>query len=385
MRVLAKRRRLRAWLIGRSARSADRLFRRNSAHHAPEPGSVQRILVVKPCCLGDVLMATPALRALNTRYPQAEIDVLTTEWSAVALQGNPRIARILRYPDRPKFGRIASLARRLRREKFDIGISLDRSPVANALLALSGIPERAGIDNKGRGVGLTRRVVPQSRQHETELYLAVLATLNVPAKGVEPEYFPDEAARQRVQDLLPRSDGPLVVIHPGGAINPGSVMISKRWPATSFGELASLLGHQLGASVILVGSASDRPVVETTKDFADVPLLDLCDKLSFQELATVCAEADLYIGNDSGISHLASAVGTPTVTIFGPTSPSLYRPLGPRAIVCAPEATGELIESVDLRGGLTYERQLDISRIPARQVLQACIQVLERGTGGSQG
>lgn len=330
-------------------------------------------------------MATPALRALNTRYPQAEIDVLTTEWSAVALQGNPRIARILRYPDRPKFGRIASLARRLRREKFDIGISLDRSPVANALLALSGIPERAGIDNKGRGVGLTRRVVPQSRQHETELYLAVLATLNVPAKGVEPEYFPDEAARQRVQDLLPRSDGPLVVIHPGGAINPGSVMISKRWPATSFGELASLLGHQLGASVILVGSASDRPVVETTKDFADVPLLDLCDKLSFQELATVCAEADLYIGNDSGISHLASAVGTPTVTIFGPTSPSLYRPLGPRAIVCAPEATGELIESVDLRGGLTYERQLDISRIPARQVLQACIQVLERGTGGSQG
>lgn len=330
-------------------------------------------------------MATPALRALKERYPHADIDVLTTEWSAVALQGNPRIAKILRYPDYPKFTRIAGLARRLRQGTYDIGISLDRSPVASALLALSGIPERAGIDNKGRGVGLTSRVIPQPRQHETELYLAVLETLDVPAQGVEPEYFPGEAARRQAQELLPRSSGPVVVIHPGGAINPGSVMISKRWPATSFGELASLLGHQLGASVILVGSASDRPVVETTKDFADVPLLDLCDKLSFQELAAVCAEADIYIGNDSGISHLACAVGTPTVTIFGPTSPYLYRPLGPRAIVCAPEASDELIDSVDLRGGLAYEPRLDIARIPARQVLQACVQVLERGAGGSQG
>ncbi len=346
---------------------------------------MQRILVVKPCCLGDVLMATPALRALNERYPRAEIDVLTTEWSAVALQGNPRITRILRYPDRPKFAMIASLARRLRHEEYDLGISLDRSPVANALLALSGIPERAGIDNKGRGVGLTRRVVPEPRQHETELYLAVLATLDVPAQGVEPEYFPGEAARERAQELLPRSDGPVVVIHPGGAINPGSVMVSKRWPATSFGELASLLGHKLGASVILVGSSSDRPVVETTKDFADLPLLDLCDKLSFQELGAVCAEADLYIGNDSGISHLAGAVGTPTVTIFGPTSPYLYRPLGPHAIVCAPEASDQLIDSVDLRDGLTYERRLDIARIPVRQVLQACVQVLGWEIGGSQG
>jgi lipopolysaccharide heptosyltransferase II len=385
MRVLAKRRQLRAWLIGRSARSADRLFRRKPAHRSAEPGSVQRILVVKPCCLGDVLMATPALRALKLRYPRADIDVLTTEWSAVALLGNPRISRVLRYPDRPKFARIASLARRLRREKYDIGISLDRSPIANALLALAGIPERAGIDNKGRGVGLTHRVNPRPRQHETELYLDVIETLGVPPQGVEPEYVPSEAARERAREILPRSDGPLVVIHPGGAVNPGSMMISKRWPATSFGELASLLGHQLGASVVLVGSASDRPVVETTKDFADVPLLDLCDKLSFQELAAVCAEADLYVGNDSGVSHLAAAVGTPTVTVFGPTSPALYRPLGPHAVVCAPEATNELIDSGDLRDGLTYEWRLDIARISARQVLQACIQVLERETGGIKG
>lgn len=384
MRALAKRRRLRAWLIGRSARGADRLFRTNATRRTTDPDSVRRILVIKPCCLGDVLMATPALRALSEHFPHAAIDVLTTGWSAVALQGNSRISRVLRYPDSPKFARIASLARQLRGEKYDIGISLDRSPVANALLALSGIPVRAGIDNKGRGVGLTRRVIPQPRQHETELYLAVLATLDVPPQGVEPEYFPDAAARERARELLPRSDGPLVVIHPGGAINPGSTMISKRWPATSFGELASLLGHQLGASVILVGSASDRPAVETTKDFADVPLLDLCDKLSFQELAAVCAEADLYIGNDSGVSHLASAVGAPTVTIFGPTSPYLYRPLGPHAIICAPDASDELIDSVDLRGGLTYERRLDISRISARQVLYACVQVLEREAEGSQ-
>lgn len=360
------------------ARAADRVSRARHPASSLDSGQARRILVVKPCCLGDMLMATPALRALKHHFPGARIQVLTTDWCVPALDNNPHVAGTLPYPPHPTPVRLLALAQRLRQERFDVGVSLDRSPLVNGLLLLAGIPERAGIDSRGRGVGLTRRASPKPEQHESDLFLSVAAALGVPPCGEQPEFHPSLEARQQAERVIGGAQRPLVVIHPGGALNPGSAMLSKRWPAIAFGELASLLVQREGATIVLVGALSDRDAVQVAADFTDGPVIDLGGQLSIPELAAVVERADLYIGNDSGASHLAAAVGTPTVTIFGPTSPYQYRPLGPCAQVCAPQGSWNPgLVGLDLRGRRApLDLAADIRDVSVDEVYTACHDVL---------
>ncbi len=322
-------------------------------------------------------MATPALRALKRRFPQASIHVLTTEWCAPALAGNPNVASTFRYPDRMTTTRYVVLARRLKERGYDIGISLDRSPLVNGILRLAGIPVRAGINNAGRGIGLTHRVAPSADMHESELYLAVVATLGADADDALPEFHPSDAARARARELIAGSTAPRVVIHPGGAVNPGARMLTKRWPAIMFGELASNLIQRYQADVFVIGSDSDQDSVQTTVDFTDGPVANLARRLSIDETGALCEQAALYIGNDSGLSHLAAAVGTPTVTIFGPTDPTFYRPLGPRSLICAPKFSVGARHRVDLRGTHGGDASSgDISTVSVDQVTNACGEIL---------
>lgn len=281
-------------------------------------------------------MATPALRALATHYPGAQIDVATTDWSAPALRGNPHLARIITYPDRRLAVGLHFLARSLRQAGYDLAIGLDPSPLVNLTLWRADIPVRAGIDSDGRGIGLTHPVAPDPAQHETEAYLAVLAAIGVPPAGTAPEYHPSAEALRTAATIFPDDGPPTVVIHPGGAVNPGTAMPAKRWPPERFAALTDRLAAEAGARVVVVGTNSDREAVAAVVRQATTPVVNLCGRLTLDELAALAARAALYVGNDSGTSHLAAAVGTPTVTIFGPTNPGRYRPLGPRARVCAP-------------------------------------------------
>jgi heptosyltransferase-2/heptosyltransferase-3 len=220
--------------------------------------------------------------------------------------------------------------------------------------------------------------VPRPGQHETELYLSVLATIGVAPAGLEPEYRVSTDALDRTRTLLSDTHMPLVVIHPGGAVNPGTSMPEKRWPAISYGELATALVNDLDASVVLVGSDTDREATQIAKDFADAPVLDLSGQLSIGDLAAVAQQADLYVGNDSGMSHLACAVGTPTVTIFGPTSPRRYRPLGANAFICAPDASRrQSADGRDLRRLQPVDPSLDISLVSLDEVFEACRRALQ--------
>jgi heptosyltransferase II len=273
--------------------------------------------------------------------------------------------------------RFALLARRLRDRRYDVGVCLDRSPLVNGLLLLTGIPIRAGIDSSGRGIGLTHRVTPEPDMHETDLYLAVAESIGASPIGTEPEYHPTEKARVRAGELLAGLSDPIVVIHPGGAVNPGVRMLSKRWPAIMFGELASSLIEGYQASVVVIGAESDRDAVQTTVDFTDGTVTNLSRRLSIDEVGAVCERARLYIGNDSGMSHLAAAVGSPTVTIFGPTNPERYRPLGSHALVCSPATTRRSHAKLDLRNWHTQaDAATDISGVTVEEVLAACTRTL---------
>ena len=356
-------------ILDRSRRPADA--------EVPDPASIHRVLIIKPCCFGDVMMATPALRALGLRFPEASIDVLTTSWCAEALRNNPRIHSVYRYPDAITVIGFLKLARNIRQGHYELGFSLDRSPIVNSLLFMSGIPERAGIDSSGRGVGLTRRVTPRTGEHETDLYLRVAKSVGAGSDDAKPEYCAQSTARQAAGQFLEGLPRPIVVIHPGGAVNPGASFLSKRWPAEMFGELATELIQRHGASVVVVGAESDESATQGTVDFTDGTVLDLSSKLSIPELAAVCERAQLFVGNDSGMSHLASAVGTPTVTIFGPTDPDMYRPLGPNSEVCSSGFKTTSAGARDLRRPLPEtDENADISMVSVSDVLRSCGRLL---------
>lgn len=366
-------------LVALIARGLDRTARRSTDPGPIDPAAIPTILVVKPCCFGDVMMATPALRALRRHFQRARIDVLTTAWCAEALRNNPNVDRVYRYPTSVSAINYLRLEHRIRQEHYDLGLSLDRSPLVNGLLSAAGIPERAGIDSDGRGIGLTRRVTPVAHEHETELYLRVVASVGARACGLDPQYCPREDARTKAADLLSELPQPVVVIHPGGAVNPRSTQLSKRWPVERFGALASELVERDGASIVVVGADSDRDAAQGAVDFSNADVTDLSTQLSIPELAAVCERAQLYVGNDSGMSHLASAVGTPTVTIFGPTNPEMYRPLGRNAVFCASTSdTYRWPIQHDLRRGNDVDDPtLDIELVNVSEVLDACERLLE--------
>ncbi len=367
---------MRDQVVGLLARAIDR-SRLPANADLPSPDSIQRILVVKPCCFGDVMMATPAIRAIALHFPDAVIDVLTTSWCAEALRNNPRVRSVYRYPDTLTIVGFLSLARKIRQGRYDLGVSLDRSPIVNSLLFVSRIPERVGIDSSGRGVGLTRRVSPRVGEHETDLYMRVAKAIGAGNDDPKPEYCAQSDARRTASRLLDGLSRPIVVIHPGGAVNPGSSFLSKRWPAEMFGQLASELIQRHGASVVVVGTESDESATQGTIDFTDGDVTDLSARLTVPELAAVCERAQLYVGNDSGMSHLASAVGTPTVTIFGPTDPDMYRPLGPDSEVCSSGFRTPSNGARDLRRPTPHsDENTDISMVSVSDVLQTCEKLL---------
>jgi heptosyltransferase II len=356
---------------------ADRALRPRNQPDLPPDVDVRNIVVIKPCCLGDMLMATPVIRSLSQRFPEADLTVATSEWSQPAIQTNPRIDHLIIYPQSNPLTTAVQVAWYMRPFKFDLGVSLDRSPVVPLALRLAGVPIRVGIASGSRGLGLTHRVVPERDQHETDLYLATLHALGIDESARNPEYHVPDDALVRVREFIPGGgDRNIVVLHPGGAVNPGVAMLEKRWPATNFGELAQLLFREANAIVVVVGTESDRGAAETLKEFAHVPVIDLCGRLSLPELAALISKASLFIGNDSGTTHLASAVGTPVVAIFGPTNPNRYRPLGRRTRICAPKESWSLEDPGDLR---VTDRALlpDIANVPLPAVLNACLELLK--------
>lgn len=308
---------------------------------------VRRVLVLKPCCLGDALMATPALHALRRGLPQAHIAVGVGSWSRPALEGNPDIDELIDtgmvgIRGRYSLADVVALVRQLRRDRFDAALVLDRSPVVASLPWLAGIPWRAGLDSRGRGFALQARVrVPRRGiRHEVDLYLDVVRAVGLPVEHT-PEarrlrFVPAPATCAEVDQLV-RALGlagrrPLVVIHPGGGANPGMTLALKRWPAERFGQLAARLEGELGATVLLVGARSDQDicmrVLETACRAGGTPV-DLCARLSFGQLGALAARCDLYIGNDAGTTHLAAAAGAPVLALFGPSAPYTYGPTAP--------------------------------------------------------
>ncbi len=305
------------------------------------PGS--RVIFIKPCCLGDVIMTTATVAAIAQARPDLRMDYMVSDWSRPALIGNPHLDRLV--PTGVSGSNLGwrnwlRLVWKLRRKGYQAAMVLDRSPMLNLLPWLASIPVRAGVDNQWRGFALNVRATQTGGlKHEAEVYLDVARALGLTPQDPRLEFFvpqkSEESFRQKALKLGLDLDRPIVTIHPAGGQNPDTQVLSKRWSPEGFAITAARLVEK-GFQVILIGAATDRPVVAevlaavASNTAENISIIDGCGQFDLAESGALLAHSRLFVGNDTGFMHLAAATGTAVVAIFGPSSPLVYGPYTPR-------------------------------------------------------
>lgn len=297
---------------------------------------IERILIRGTNWVGDALMTTPAVEAVREAFPEARIMVLAKPWVA-PIYDHPAVDRVLEYDRRNRhrgWAGLFRLASELRREKFDLAVLLQNAVEAALIARLARIPIRIGYNTDGRGLLLNPSVKrnPEDKQiHETEYYLRMLARggLKVRADGpVSPVFHPSGEAAQKADrhlESLGLKGAFLVGLAPGAAYGP-----AKQWPAGRFAAAADLVMEKRGGAALVFGSKGESAVAEDVMAHLKGLGHNLAGQTDLAEAAALIARCDLFLSNDSGLMHLAAAVGTPLVAVFGSTNPVTTAPLGRR-------------------------------------------------------
>lgn len=285
-------------------------------------------LVVQTAFLGDVVLTTPLLEALATQH--GPVDVVTTPAAAGLLETHPAVRRVIPYDkhgtDRG-FGGLRRLASRLRAERYAEAYLPHRSLRSAALARLAGIPRRIGFADGWRRLYTEARPRPTSG-HEIDRLLALARDSATP--GRRPSLRLTEEDTAAAASLL--VGGGIAPGAPFAGLAPGAIWGTKRWPR--YEELARRLVAQL--AVVVVGSRDDASLGEAIVAAAGAggdgrhPVVNACGRLTLRQTAALVARAAVLVTNDSAPLHLAQAVGTRTVAVFGPTVPAFG--FGPRGL-----------------------------------------------------
>jgi ADP-heptose:LPS heptosyltransferase len=225
----------------------------------------------------------------------------------------------------------------LRSGHFDLALSLVRSPLMSLAVLLAGIPQRAGLDSKGRGFGYNVRapIDPHDARPEAEIYLEVARALGIETANCYANVPVDESLWPDLSRKLSQMRGDphnYLVINPAGGRNPGMTMDSKRWPPEHFAALADRLGATMQTAIVLIGGPGDGEIVKDVRARMLSRSALFVGELSFAEIALLAHKARLYVGNDTGLTHLAAAAGAKTAMILGPSDPQRYAPYVPDAL-----------------------------------------------------
>lgn len=306
-----------------------------------------RILVRAANWIGDAVMSLPAVRAIRGRFPDAVIHVLARPWVAALYERERSIDGLIVLKGSPGFRDLSEKWRavgRLRDERYDTAVLLPNSFESAALVWLAGITERIGYARDGRSPLLTLAPSPPKRgeipKHERYYYLELLRRAEIISSLPDvPEIRFDgiDESRLRGDQLLKAQGcaGCVIGVSPGAAYGG-----AKRWPGERFAEAAARIARLREASVAVFGSAAERDLCESVAMSAGG--VNFAGRTSLRDFADMTAACRLFLTNDSGAMHIASASGVPTATIFGPTDENATGPTGSKAIIlrqpvaCAP-------------------------------------------------
>jgi heptosyltransferase-2 len=294
-----------------------------------------KILVVQTAFPGDVILTIPAIEALHRSFPQARISVVAIPSASGVLLHHPAVDEVIVYDkrgDERGIRGILDLSARLRREKFDVAVIPHRSIRSALIVWLALVPRRIGFSTSAGRLLFTDIVAYVPNIHEIQRNLSLLRPLGIErVPDALPTLYPDENDRDTVDRLLAsRSTGKV-----GGELRamvglaPGSVWNTKRWPLEHYSRLGKLLAGS-GHTVALIGGREDRELCEAIASaIGDTGVLNAAGRLTLLQSAELIRHCRIIVSNDSAPVHLASAMQTPVIAIFGPTVPSFgFAPQG---------------------------------------------------------
>jgi ADP-heptose:LPS heptosyltransferase len=314
-------------LLGFSAAIA-RPFRRHRPALSP-----RRILLLRLERIGDLLMALPAVADVRAAAPSAEIDLVVGSWNADVARALDPVNGVqtldARWLAREGTGRgLVSLVRAAhlwRPVKYDLAINFEPDIRSNILLAASGAAWTAGYRSGGGGPLLDVALDYDTRAHTTDnarrLVAAVFGKTN--EDEALPAFVVPAEAHQNASRLLSSAGRPLVGLHVSGG------RAIKQWDPERFAEVARRLVGSVGATIVLTGSGGDRPLVDIVKRrLLPARVIDVAGHVDLLTLAGILERLDVLITGDTGPMHLATAVDTPVVAVFGPSDSVRYGPRG---------------------------------------------------------
>lgn len=309
---------------------------------------MRRILFINPFGIGDVICTLPLLDAVRRAVPDAYVGFWCSERSSELFRSDPRVQALFPVSrgDIKKISsgsafagmkKTAGLLWALRKGRFDTSIDLSLDWRYTNLSMLAGIRLRAGLDYRGRGRFLKKKVRLDAFDgaHIIEHYFRVLETIGIRGVPGAPVLFIPESEKQRARELL-RSRGidtslPVAGIAPGGGASWGRDASSRHWPAEKFAELACRISGELRMQVVLVGDRAEKAVSAAAAAACPRIKADLTGETSLQGFAALISLMDLMVTNDGGPTHVSVAADTPSVSIFGPVDEKVYGPYPPGA------------------------------------------------------
>ncbi|MCM2356559.1 MAG: glycosyltransferase family 9 protein [Geobacteraceae bacterium] len=307
----------------------------------------KRILVLRYRFIGDTILTVPFLRNLRHAEPDSYIAWVVAPGSTEVINGIPYVDELIfwdpvtihagcRGTHRTLRAKLAFI-RDLRARRFDKAYVLKRS-LSSALMAfLASARERIGFDTEGRGFLLTRRLPYRHDRHEVENFLEVLKVDGIPVVDDHLEsWLTADEMLEAEQLIAPAAGARLLAIHPFSSTG------GRSWPLEDFARVATALHASYGFCPVVLGGGGDREAFQACRDLFPADTIDLVGRSSIKVHMAVLRKCALFVGNDSSNMHMAAASGTPTIALFGPSSPTRFGPWGKnarviyRAFSCSP-------------------------------------------------
>jgi len=343
-----------------------------------EWSEVRRVLVVRLRSIGDTVLTTPSLFALRRFLPDTQIDILLEDWVAPVLDGSDLVDRVITLP-RDSTAARARLARDLRSTRYDVVYNLHGGTTATFLTRATGARHRVGFENY-QYARLHNHVAPspltiwqRPKLHSVEQQLALIGWTGVPVTDRPPTRLAvTESASISVGKKLEAagfdSGESIAMIHPTAAFE------TKQWAVENFARVTEELCDR-GLAPVIVVADHEQEIAQMLREESSGRCLTLAD-LSLPEVTALAARARLFVGNDSGIAHIAAATGSPCVVIFGSSNRNHWRPwtMQPNEIVF------EELSCQPCHGYFCaeFEKPECILRVPVQRVVAAIDRVLNQ-------
>ncbi|MBN2755240.1 MAG: glycosyltransferase family 9 protein [Candidatus Goldbacteria bacterium] len=333
---------------------------------------IKKVLVVKLCCIGDIIQATPSLRAL--KEAGCEVHFLCIKWVSDLVDMIPYVDKkiVTGSQSLPEMLKVLPV---LRREKYDMIINFHRDIKSNIFIAALGAKYRAGFNWNNKGLFLTHKTVFNPAQHEALRYLSVVQGAGFAVK----ENHTYIKAPEDIGFNFNLSGGLKAGLFPGGGKNPGTVMVTKRWPVSRFAELIDMLKLKNITPYILGGEIDSDVAEEIIKLRPDIQFLKTGN---LKQLVYVISKMDIFVAGDTGPLHMAAALGVKTIGLFGPSSSDLVGVRGKYSVniwqkeKCAP---CYIPETVHERKFLECRDNICMKNISAEKVFAEITKLLESG------